>query len=103
MTGNHPPVTDWATDFDHADPTYNPNAPEVWKAVREGGCPIAHSDRYGGMWVPLTHDTVHEIAYDTDRFSSRAVVPSVGRPGDRATGQPPRRSSDGTHQLLRDI
>ena len=31
------PVTDFATDFDHADPPYNPHAPEVWKAVREGG------------------------------------------------------------------
>ena len=75
------PVADFVSDFDHADPSYNPNAPEVWKAVREGGCPIAHSDRYGGMWVPLTHDTVHEIAYDTDHFSSRSVVPGVGRPG----------------------
>ena len=56
--------------------------------MREGGCPIAHSDRYGGMWVPLTHDTVHEIAYDTDHFSSRAVVPGVGRPGDRALPAP---------------
>ena len=25
------PVVDFATDFDHADPSYNPNAPEVWK------------------------------------------------------------------------
>ncbi len=82
------PVEDFATDFDHADPSYNPNAPEVWKAVREGGCPIAHSDRYGGMWVPLTHDTVHEVAYDTDHFSSRSVVPGVGRPGDRALPAP---------------
>ena len=31
------PVTDFATDFDHADPTYNPNAPEVWKDLREVG------------------------------------------------------------------
>jgi cytochrome P450 len=36
------------------------------------------------MWVPLTHDTVNEVAYDTDRFTSRSVVVSVGRPGDLA-------------------
>ncbi|HQY16485.1 MAG TPA: cytochrome P450, partial [Ilumatobacteraceae bacterium] len=59
------PVGDFATDFDHADPAYNPNAPAVWKQLRESGCPVAHSDRYGGMWVPITHDTVNEIAYDT--------------------------------------
>ena len=29
------PVTDFATDFDHADPAYNPIAPEVWKELRE--------------------------------------------------------------------
>ena len=82
------PVEDYATDFDHADPAYNPNAPEVWKEMRESGCPVAHSDRYGGMWVPLTHDTVNEVAYDTENFTSRAVIVSVGRPGDRALPAP---------------
>ncbi|HYN34823.1 MAG TPA: cytochrome P450, partial [Ilumatobacteraceae bacterium] len=81
-------VQDYATDFDHADPAYNPNAPEVWKELRESGCPVAHSDRYGGMWVPITHDTVNEIAYDTEHFTSRSVVVNVGRPGDRALPAP---------------
>ena len=36
------PVTDWATDFDHADPEYNPNAHEIWADLREH-CPVAHS------------------------------------------------------------
>ncbi|MEM9517531.1 MAG: cytochrome P450, partial [Actinomycetota bacterium] len=75
-------VDDWATDFDQANPEYNPNAPEIWKQLREGGCPVAHSDRYGGMWVPVTHETVHEVAYDTDNFSSRQVVVSHLRPGE---------------------
>jgi cytochrome P450 len=82
------PVDDFATDFDHADPAYNPRAPEIWKELRERGCPVAHSDRYGGMWVPLTHDTVNEVAYDTDNFTSRNVVVSVGRPGDLAMPAP---------------
>ncbi len=82
------PVTDFATDFDHADPAYNPKAPEVWKELRESGCPVAHSDRYGGMWAPLTDDLVHEVAYDTDNFTSRAVVVAVGRPGDLAMPAP---------------
>ena len=34
------PVSDWATDIDHADPQYNPNAPDVWKELRDGGCPV---------------------------------------------------------------
>ncbi|MFZ4719655.1 MAG: cytochrome P450, partial [Ilumatobacteraceae bacterium] len=100
------PVDDFASDFDHADPSYNPNAPTVWKALREGGCPVAHSDRYGGMWVPLTHDTVHEVAYDTEHFTSRSVVVSVGRPGDLSLpapigGAPPITSDPPFHGIAR--
>ncbi|HMK12669.1 MAG TPA: cytochrome P450, partial [Acidimicrobiales bacterium] len=100
------PVEDFATDFDHADPAYNPKAPEVWKELREGGCPVAHSNRYGGMWVPLTHDTVNAIAYDTDHFTSRSVVVTVGRPGDLAMpapigGAPPITSDPPFHGMAR--
>ena len=100
------PVTDYATDFDHGEREYNPNAPQVWKELREGGCPVAHSDRYGGMWVPLTHDTVNEVAYDTENFTSRAVVVSVGRPGDLAMpapigGAPPITSDPPFHNMAR--
>ena len=100
------PVSDYKTDFDHADPAYNPNAPQVWKELRDAGCPVAHSDRYGGMWVPITHDTVHEIAYDTDHFTSRAVVVSVGRPGNLAMpapigGVPPISSDPPFHGMAR--
>jgi len=82
------PVSDWATDLDHADPEYNPNAPEIWKELRESGCPVAHSDRYGGMWAPMTHEFVKEVAYDTDRFTSRSVIVSPARPGDLAPPAP---------------
>ena len=51
--GIYGPVTDWATDLDHADPAYNPRAPEIWSELRERGCPVAHSDRYNGMWAPI--------------------------------------------------
>ena len=100
------PVEDFATDFDHADPAYNANAPEVWKELREVGCPVAHSERYGGMWVPLTHDTVNAVAYDTDNFTSRSVVVSVGRPGDLAMpapigGAPPITSDPPFHGMAR--
>ncbi len=82
------PVSDFATDFDHADKDYNPNAPKVWKQLRDDGCPVAHSDRYGGMWIPITHEAVHDVAYDTDNFTSRSVVVAVGRPGDLAMPAP---------------
>jgi cytochrome P450 len=75
--GIYGPVADWATDLDHADPAYNPRAPEIWAELRERGCPVAHSDRYGGMWAPITHELVSEVAYDTENFTSRTVVVST--------------------------
>jgi hypothetical protein len=74
------PVSDWQRDIDHADPYYNEHAPEIWKDLRESGCPIAHTDRYGGMWAPITNEFVNEIAYDTENFTSRGVVVNTGRP-----------------------
>jgi cytochrome P450 len=79
MTGQHPPVTDWATDFDHADPEWAARAPEIWDELRQT-CPVAHSDRYGGMWLPTRHEDVATIAYDTEHFTSRSVIVTEGRP-----------------------
>lgn len=70
---------DWASAFDHADPAYNRNAHDIWDDLR-GRCPVAHSEAYGGTWLPVTHDLVREIAYDTEHFTSRGVVVSNVRP-----------------------
>jgi cytochrome P450 len=75
------PVTDWQHDFDHTDPTYVADPYPIWEDLREQ-CPIAHSDRYGGTWLPVTHADVAAIAYDTDHFTSRSVVVSEIRPDD---------------------
>jgi cytochrome P450 len=76
-----PPVTDWEHDFDHTDPVYVADPYPIWEELREQ-CPIAHSDRYGGTWLPVTHADVSAIAYDTDHFTSRSVVVSEIRPDD---------------------
>jgi cytochrome P450 len=67
------PVQSWETDWDHADPAYNQNAPQIWDQLR-GTCPVAHTDRYGGAWLPVTHADVSAIARDTDHFSSEGAV-----------------------------
>ncbi|MEX0847035.1 MAG: cytochrome P450 [Ilumatobacteraceae bacterium] len=71
--GIYGPVTDWATDFDHADPEYNLHVHEIWADLRET-CPVAHTDRYNGAWLPVTHADVTAIAYDTEHFTSRSVI-----------------------------
>ena len=80
MTSRHAPVTDWKTDFDHTDPGWVADPYPIWGDLREK-CPIAHSDRYGGVWLPTTHEYVSEVAYDTEHFTSRSVVVSEVRPG----------------------
>lgn len=80
MTPHHPPVTDWATDFDHTDPQWVADPFPIWDELRRE-CPVAHTDRYGGTWLPVRHEDVAAVAYDTEHFTSRSVVVSEMRPG----------------------
>jgi cytochrome P450 len=94
MTSIYGPVSDWATDFDHAEPEYNANAHEVWKELR-GTCPVAHTDRYEGAWLPVTHEHVSQIAFDTEHFTSKSVVVTTYRPlAEAPIGNAPPISSD---------
>ena len=105
MSGSiYGPVSDWSTDFDHADPHYNRHAHEIWSELRES-CPVAHSDRYGGTWLPVTHEHVREIAYDTENFTSRAVVVNTLVPDDPAPigGAPPITSDPPFHHEARKL
>lgn len=67
------PVQSWETDWDHADPAYNQNAHQIWEQLR-GTCPVAHTERYGGAWLPVKHADVSAIARNTDHFSSEGAV-----------------------------
>lgn len=82
-----PPVADWATDFDHTDPEWVADPYPIWDQLRSR-CPVAHSDRYGGVWLPVTHEAVSAVAYDTEHFTSRSVVVSELRPTDKAPPAP---------------
>jgi hypothetical protein len=53
VTSHHPPVDDWAADFDHTDPGWVGDPYPIWDDLRQR-CPVAHTNRYGGMWLPLT-------------------------------------------------
>ncbi|MEV0406924.1 cytochrome P450 [Actinoallomurus sp. NPDC050550] len=73
------PVTDWATDFSHAEPEWAADPYPIQDELRQR-CPIAHTERFGGVWLPTRHEDVAAIAYDTERFSSRSVVVNNVRP-----------------------
>ncbi|HEY7487089.1 MAG TPA: cytochrome P450 [Streptosporangiaceae bacterium] len=73
------PVADWASDFSHLEPEWAADPYPIQDDLRER-CPIAHTDRFGGGWLPTRYDDVAAIAYDTERFSSRAIIMSNFRP-----------------------
>ena len=66
-------VSDWATDFSHVEPEYAAGAIEIWDDLRQR-CPIAHTERFGGAWLPTRYEDVAAVAYDTERFSSRSII-----------------------------
>ena len=72
---DRPPVADWATDLDHFDQAFIDDPYPVYEQLRNE-CPVAHSDRYGGMTWLTSADDVSAAAHDTDTFSSRRIVPS---------------------------
>jgi cytochrome P450 len=87
-------VSDWRNDFDHADPAYNENAHEIWQSLR-GECPMAHTKRYGGAWLPLSYEMIRAIAYDTEHFSSDGIIVGSDRPiVPRPIGSAPPITSD---------
>ena len=69
-------VTDWASDYDVMDREYVADPFPIWDALRHT-CPVAHSERYGGSWLPTRYEDVTAIAHDIEHFSSRqvAVIP----------------------------
>jgi cytochrome P450 len=73
------PVSDYATDFDHHGVDWVADPYPIIDDLRDR-CPVAHTDRYGGGWLPTRHEDVAAIAYDTERFSSRSVVMGNNRP-----------------------
>jgi len=67
------PVTDFATDFDHLDPDFVADPHRVYDQLR-AECPIAHTDRYHGVWIPTRYDDLAAIAHDHHHFSSRTIL-----------------------------
>ena len=76
---HHPPVQDWATDFDHTDEAWAADPYPIIEDLR-ARCPVPHSDRFGGVWMPVRHADVSAIANDTERFTSRSIIVSEHRP-----------------------
>ena len=92
-----PPVNDWATDFDHLDPRWVNDPYPIWEELR-GTCPVAHTERYMGVYFPTRYEDVRAVAYDTEHFSSRRIVvrenPPPRIPAPPITSDPPGHRAD---------
>lgn len=71
------PVADWASDFDHLDPAFVENPYPIWDELRQR-CPIAHTERFSGVYIPLRHEDIRTVAYDPEHFSSRRIIVREG-------------------------
>ena len=97
------PVDDWTTDYDIFDPGYVADPYAIWDQLRDE-CPIAHTDRWGGSWLPTTYADVSAIAHDIERFSSRHVGVTPPAPADEEllpAGLPPIQADPPVHTWTR--
>jgi cytochrome P450 len=99
------PVADWANDFSHLEPEWAADPYPIQDDLRQR-CPIAHTDRFGGGWLPTRYEDVAAIAYDTEHFSSRAIIMSNFRPPHELApigGSPPISSDPPFHHDARKL
>ena len=99
------PVADWATDFSHLEPEWAADPYRIQDDLRER-CPIAHTGRFGGGWLPTRYEDVAAIAADTERFSSRSIIMSNFRPPRELApigGSPPISSDPPFHHDARKL
>ncbi|HUD77607.1 MAG TPA: cytochrome P450 [Streptosporangiaceae bacterium] len=99
------PVSDWATDFSHLEPEWAADPYPIQDDLRQR-CPIAHTGRFGGGWLPTRYEDVAAVAYDTEHFSSRAIIMSNFRPPAELApigGSPPISSDPPFHHDARKL
>jgi cytochrome P450 len=99
------PVYDWGSDFSHLEPQWSADPYPIQDDLRQR-CPIARTERFGGGWLPTRYEDVAAIAYDTERFSSRAIIMSNFRPPRELApvgGSPPISSDPPFHHDARKL
>jgi cytochrome P450 len=79
-------VTDWVTDYDIFSPEYIKDPFPFWDEIRTSDCPVAHTERWGGSWMPTRYEDLFNIARNITHYSSRNVLVAPTAP---ATGVNP--------------
>ena len=97
----HAAVTDWVHDFDHTDPRWTENPFPIWDELR-AKCPVAHTKRFLGVYLPTTYEAVKQVSYDTEHFSSRRIIVRNVRP-DIVQSSPPITSDPPEHKPAKQL
>lgn len=87
------PVEDWATDFDIFDPAFVEDPFGVYAELRDR-CPVAHTERWGGQWLPVSYADIVAVTSDPASFSSVSVGVTGRRPGEGPVLSAPPITSD---------
>ena len=93
-TPQRPDIEDWSIDFDHFHPDYNADPYPIWNDIRSSGCPVAHTERFHGVYLPTKHEDIRAIAHDTEHFSSQSVLVTETRVEDLGGFRSPPITSD---------
>ena len=94
------PVADWASDFDHLDAAFVEDPYPIWDELRQR-CPIAHTERFSGVYLPVRYEDIRTVAYDPEHFSSRRIFVRENQPPLRRA--PPITSDPPDHRAERKI
>ena len=90
--------------YDLHSERYVQDAHALWGEIRSSACPVAHSELWGGSWLPTTYEDIHAVAQDPSRFTSRA--PEIaGQIPAKGSGLylPPLTSDPPDHKVHRDL
>jgi cytochrome P450 len=81
MTDTRKPVESLLTDYDIFEPSFIANPYPGYSEIRESECPIAHTDRYEGSWLPTRYEDVVALAQEYEVFTSRGILVMPPPPG----------------------
>ncbi len=101
------PIPDPTTDYDIFAPAFVADPYPMFESIRSR-CPIAHTDRHEGSWMPTTYEALHDIAHDVDTFSSSDILVFPRPPMNDGipyhdVGAPPISSDPPVHQWARKL
>ena len=80
------PIIDPTTDYDIFDPAYVLNPFPTIEQIRSSGCPVAHTERWGGSWMPTRYADIVAVAQEHDVFTSRQILVSGPPDGQEPEG-----------------